>query len=1736
MPKSYRIRTSVGGQQQVDQSIKVKIDQDFDFLDILSLKITQSDVYARFCADYGIIVGRVIANGGYGIPNARVSVFVPIDNIDVSDPVISTLYPYKTLSGKNEDGYRYNLLPYSPSYDGHVPTGTFPTRDDVLTRKEVLQIYEKYYKFTVRTNDSGDFMITGVPLGNQQIVCDIDLSDMGCFSLRPTDLIRMGRATEKQFDGNQFKSSNDLASLPQILNINKTINVSSFWGENDICDVGITRIDFDLRDVNITIEPTAVMMGSIMTSNDDSFLKKNCKPQSEQGDLCGMVVGPGTLLAIRQTINLDENDDPILEEFKLEQGGKVIDENGAYVVDVPMNLDYLSTNEFGELVFSDDPKVGIPTRGKYRFKVKYDDGKKEIVPTPNSLPINVSVFQAKGDLVRGSYLIPNIREYGWDANGNNDPSEQTQTEISFTFPGLDLFETYLQSFAEDTVLTVTKISENISNLKKITFYVDDVIDNSKNISVPNGSQLKIEVERGPELVSNEPLGITLVKRSKSFFDFQSSYAFSLNWDDYTDKQSAINCEDFFYEFNYNKVYTTAQLIDEYRNGSNRSRFLSIKEILDRSCESEVNKFPINDGVRNFDLLYLILSILITVIGIIGIILIPIYSIVKYLWNRFAPYLLSLLIGLFVYLAYQEAVAAVAGYPAFGAMVTAGLKAIFYGALAVTIGIFFKELIDVVFPSFKLPMITYPDCSTCDCGETQISTKVRSDSPNTSPLADINSSNAYVNKDNPDDDNLITTENGGYGQVMAGNGTVEKSNFARTPFYNNPNSDYFWSKSELPIPERINLYNTKSHYFTKTAGGGTNRIKVYPNYTANTINNSEWKFYEDMPMVFLMDSDQLRNFTTGKLFTFMNPATTSDVNTSATTSTNELKLKTKTGTTIPYGTDNIINIPYADPNNQDTLISSKNFTIVQNSYISGVTSYAFASDVEYLQVVTAVTVNTILSLTNNKTLSDSSFVSRVINGTMTIFSEMKDRDPKLKNELISPLSKFENYQNLVVVIAMKGVDPYSSRQKTKIDISLPLGLNYGELEVESDYKLNIPIQKGLVLPRHNQLTNNNSSTNLFYPSYTFTPSVGNGEFNYVPYKTKKHLYFSNLDSTTNVRFKGATPGYGKTVGGYLVVNENPGKIFGGNCVGNDFVKNNKNGYYLNEYVEGGSIMYSCHNPFKFYDAGGNDYVSEHYNLTANELNMSNSANIVMRADRLPTSENIDNRFVFAQNKTFSTYIVEDNGNVLNVGAAISNASDFNLNNNGDMTDSYGTGTTSVMSSFSCSNIVPIGAYYQTVNSSIETKPKTDGVYYIGGDNKYPRISNGCYVVCEKELSFSDDINNFNEWKTRFLMGLALCRNVFGMTFTNNWINGVLYMPGFQNEKFYVDYDYVWDGTKFTKRQLNGSNSRPSYVYCKDKIVFKEENNAFFYRSSPYNITNGFVGMEGKISTGNKRLLGNPTTIVDLGPKDNIIKNICPQPAFQGYNMEELKATSFQSVGDLTQLFVITRLSNASFLENLLTSVGSVGSLFSRPNSKIDGDFAQLVSINSELGVVPFSPELYKDNNLYLGSIPGPVMGVFFSATTQTRDYISPGRQSFIDTFTKFGYNLYGHKSQTVPFYQWSTVVGTKTNSIFGTEENNWITDKFYTSRYQSLDRLNDDTYYAGKVNHPTSQRPGYLYNSIPLLDSNNNVTGFTYSGLVGNGATNANNEFLVGAPYHFYFGLKKGKTAYDKFLTKNLINI
>lgn len=129
MSNSYRIRTQIG----VDKQINVQLDQDFDQLEILSLKIRQEDVYPRFCADYGVVAGRVIVNDGFGVPNVKISVFVPLDQVDSQNEIISTLYPYRTITDTNEDGYRYNLLPYDQQHGGHTPTGTFPSKQDIIT-------------------------------------------------------------------------------------------------------------------------------------------------------------------------------------------------------------------------------------------------------------------------------------------------------------------------------------------------------------------------------------------------------------------------------------------------------------------------------------------------------------------------------------------------------------------------------------------------------------------------------------------------------------------------------------------------------------------------------------------------------------------------------------------------------------------------------------------------------------------------------------------------------------------------------------------------------------------------------------------------------------------------------------------------------------------------------------------------------------------------------------------------------------------------------------------------------------------------------------------------------------------------------------------------------------------------------------------------------------------------------------------------------------------------------------------------------------------------------------------------------------------------------------------------------------------------------------------------------------------------------------------------------------------
>jgi hypothetical protein len=360
MSRNIRIRTEPNGG---DKHIKVQLNQDFDFLEILSLKISQEDAYRAFYSDYGVVVGRIIMNSGVGIPNAKISIFIPLTEDDAQDEEISSIYPYSDISIVNSEGVRYNLLPKDSQSECHTPVGTFPSKKDLLDNKQLMSIYDKYYKYTTTTNDSGDYMLFGVPVGNHVLNVDVDLSDIGIYSQRPYDFIEQGNPN-KLFDSpTKFKKSVTLNSLTQLKNSQIGINVIPFWGEDVNDEIGITRNDVDL---NYELVPKAIFIGSIFGDNEKNSLNKNCRPRKKLGKVCEMSEGGGTIEMLRKTI-FGEN-----ERFDIE-GGRVIDDNGAWAYQIPMNLDYMVTNEYGDLIPTDDTTRGIPTRAKMRFKISTDE-------------------------------------------------------------------------------------------------------------------------------------------------------------------------------------------------------------------------------------------------------------------------------------------------------------------------------------------------------------------------------------------------------------------------------------------------------------------------------------------------------------------------------------------------------------------------------------------------------------------------------------------------------------------------------------------------------------------------------------------------------------------------------------------------------------------------------------------------------------------------------------------------------------------------------------------------------------------------------------------------------------------------------------------------------------------------------------------------------------------------------------------------------------------------------------------------------------------------------------------------------------------------------------------------------------------------------------------------------------------------------------------------------------------
>ena len=357
----YRIRTTVGN--DAPNVIQVPLNQTYDLFEILSLKLNQTNSYKTYESSYGIIVGRVIANGGFGVENARISVFIPVSDDDSLKDKL--LYNFTSVNGRDDKGIRYNLLPDYVDDACHQNVGTFPNKRLVLDNDDVVEMFDKYWKYTTRTNHSGDYMIFGVPVGSVQLHCDVDLSDCGILSQRPRDMINKGYNATMFESPNKFKSSTNLNSLAQIVSQDRGVYVYPYWG--DISDgddkFGITRCDINIE---YKFESYAVFIGSIVTDKGSNAIGKNCTGTDNNGKMSDLIAGEGTIEMIRKTL------DGKVEEFPI-MGNRLIDGDGVWCYAIPMNLDYVTTDEFGNLIPTDNPDKGIATRSRVRFRISLDE-------------------------------------------------------------------------------------------------------------------------------------------------------------------------------------------------------------------------------------------------------------------------------------------------------------------------------------------------------------------------------------------------------------------------------------------------------------------------------------------------------------------------------------------------------------------------------------------------------------------------------------------------------------------------------------------------------------------------------------------------------------------------------------------------------------------------------------------------------------------------------------------------------------------------------------------------------------------------------------------------------------------------------------------------------------------------------------------------------------------------------------------------------------------------------------------------------------------------------------------------------------------------------------------------------------------------------------------------------------------------------------------------------------------
>jgi hypothetical protein len=506
-----------------------------------------------------------------------------------------------------------------------------------------------------------------------------------------------------------------------------------------------------------------------------------------------------------------------------------------------------------------------------------------------------------------------------------------------------------------------------------------------------------------------------------------------------------------------------------------------------------------------------------------------------------------------------------------------------------------------------------------------------------------------------------------------------------------------------------------------------------------------------------------------------------------------------------------------------------------------------------------------------------------------------------------------------------------------------------------------------------------------------------------------------------------------------------------------------------------------------------------------------------------------------------------------------------------------------------------------------------------------FKNGMFYVVPGSQTNARLIGILKEHRIRKRVGKLFCGGIVSYSFIDSWLSGSLYFHQFKAKRVY----------KMKETAIR---------YCRETVRFVGNNiNRFYYRSTPIltGTTMEFVGGVSGLVDQRVRRINHPTTFVDLGPRDEFIKEICiDQSLDPNCSVSRIiGSTSFKNFGELIGLAINYRLDTTNNNYGLNSFFKNGGFSKMGFENVFAGDILQLISINSEVGIEEFDlqspkylgysyqyldpdlfPNVFKKNGLDGKQYWGPVPITFELDDSGERVRLCLNEPTHLNYTGGTVQGRLTESSQPVPFYLWDK----KGTGFGGTSEDtsddqSWDYNSFQlqplqgmtfgydhglyddeyngmynddSDKYMLLPMTNDfsgvtvpnmnvvgvgvdfddvitgktslgDTLELGpspKIELYNGEYPGYTILLVDTGTIEDPLTGRLYvrigpamgnSTHLGQTITNGfykmdwttNNDFLIlpkkdyysgtkqilSTPFHFYFGLKAGKTGLDKFI-------